>query len=532
MRLDGRWVIEEKLGEGGMGAVYRGHQKSVSRTVAIKTLRPQLVDSEEFVDRFFREAKIAATISHPNSVTILDYGESDDGTLYLAMEFLDGRAPDGPHRAAAMLSDSAGCRNRASRSLPPSRPRTTTSIVHRDLKPDNIFLLDVPGGATFVKVLDFGIAKMLDSKTQVTKTGMIFGTPEYMSPEQCRGDAIDGRSDLYSLGCILYELVGGRTPFRATTPMAVLMAHVNEAAPPLAGDQTGPHVPVALQNVIMRLLEKNPANRYQTAEELRLTLEQVLSALDGTGDVPADLVPPIPSREMVASPVALGFDETVGMTTVDQSTPALDVRPAPGDTHGLEPTKGRSNAALVIVLLVLLTAVGVAGFAIQQMDDGVVPEPTPTPAPLAQTPPPAPEAPATESVVAWTLVKERVASATAEATDEAADAVEGQALASTQAVAKDKRRKRRSRRERREAGEEPVATEAPEPKSDTVAAAPRPAPRPTPTTTTKPKPAPKANKPRKARPLRGLKKRVKDRVNEEVETGVDNVEEALEGLLD
>ena len=157
--LDGRWIIEEKLGEGGMGAVYRGHQRSVNRTVAIKTLRPQLVESDEFVNRFFREAQIAANIAHPHCVTILDYGE-DDGTLYLAMEFLEGTLLTDRIEAGGLTAKEIieiGIQTASALSAAHDQ-----NIVHRDLKPDNIYLLEVPGGGTFVKVLDFGIAKLMD----------------------------------------------------------------------------------------------------------------------------------------------------------------------------------------------------------------------------------------------------------------------------------------------------------------------------------------------------------------------------------
>lgn len=351
--LDGRWVIEEKLGEGGMGAVYKGHQRSVSRTVAIKTLRPQLIDSEEFVDRFFREAKIAANISHPHCVTILDYGESDDGTLYLAMEFLEGELlTDRMETGDLTMKQVIKIGIQAASALSASHEQ---QIVHRDLKPDNIFLLDVPGGGIFIKVLDFGIAKMLDSKTQVTKTGMIFGTPEYMSPEQCKGGQIDGRSDLYSLGCILYELVGGRTPFKATTPMAVLMAHVNNDAPSLSVGETAAHVPSGLEQIIMRLLEKIPDYRFADAAELREALEAELHALEN----PSASVRG--GRQIVAPEVNIGFDATMGITGNHDVEPRADraaietaPRPAPPARHG---------KLLITAAVVIFIGIGLAGAA-------------------------------------------------------------------------------------------------------------------------------------------------------------------------
>ncbi|MFU8805516.1 MAG: serine/threonine protein kinase, partial [Bradymonadaceae bacterium] len=232
--LDGRWIVEKKIGEGGMGAVYLGKQTSVDRQVAIKTLRASLTDNDSFVDRFFREAKIATTINHPHCVTILDFGQADDEeeTLYLAMEFLEGTTLAARMEEPLRLEQILKIGLQIASALSAAHG---AQIVHRDLKPDNIFLLNIAGGGTFVKVLDFGIAKVLGAETQVTQTGQIFGTPDYMSPEQCQGTDVDGRSDLYALGCILYELLGGRPPFRRETPMAVLMAHVFENVEPLSG---------------------------------------------------------------------------------------------------------------------------------------------------------------------------------------------------------------------------------------------------------------------------------------------------------
>ncbi len=271
--LDGRWRIEKKIGEGGMGNVYEGHQKSVNRRVAIKTLRPQLSDSDEFTDRFFREARLATKISHPHCVTVLDFGQADNGTLYLAMEYLDGvPLTDRILDAKITFVEIYKIGIQIASALTAAHEK---QIVHRDLKPDNIFVLNMSNGETFIKVLDFGIAKALDSKTQVTKAGMIFGTPEYMSPEQCRSEDVDGRSDLYGLGCILYELLGGRPPFDAKTPMAILLSHVNDEVAPIASVASD-DIPNALSNTVMKLLQKNPDERFASAKILQSVLEEEL----------------------------------------------------------------------------------------------------------------------------------------------------------------------------------------------------------------------------------------------------------------
>ncbi len=345
--LDHRYIVEEKIGEGGMGSVYRGFQKSVGRPVAIKTLRKTLIDSEEFIDRFFREAQIASKINHPNCVTIYEYGHSEDDTVYIAMEFLDGEPlSDLAERRQLSLIEILEIACDTSRALAAAH---AFNVVHRDLKPDNIFVVDVPGGGSNAKVLDFGIAKALDAEKSMTRTGMIFGTPEYMSPEQCAGTTIDGRSDLYSLGCILYELVGGRTPFRATTPMAVLMAHVNEAAPKLDPDTP---IPPSLDAIIFKLLEKDPEDRFATANDVLEALEHELKVLQGiaSGSMPIPL-----GTQTQKNTSELAFDSTAAFDSSEMAS---------------VPKSGGPNKALIGVVLVALIAVvgGVAFMAIDSTD--------------------------------------------------------------------------------------------------------------------------------------------------------------------
>ncbi len=271
--LDGRWRIEEKIDDGGMGNVYSGHQTSVNRRVAIKTLRSELTKNEEFADRFFREAEMATKISHPNCVTVLDFGQSESGTLYLAMEYLDGEPlTKRINHGEVSVEEVYKIGIQIASALMAAHGK---KIVHRDLKPDNIFLLNMPNNEIFVKVLDFGIAKALDSEAEVTKAGMIFGTPDYMSPEQCRGTHVDGRSDLYGVGCILYELLGGRPPFAAKTPMAILLSHVNDEVAPLQSVASST-IPMGLTQIVMQLLEKEPADRFDSAKVLHSKLESEL----------------------------------------------------------------------------------------------------------------------------------------------------------------------------------------------------------------------------------------------------------------
>ena len=278
--LDGRWRIEEKFGEGGMGSIYLASQESVGREVAIKTLRTALSDNEEFADRFMQEAKVTSTISHPHCVTILDFGQTENGTLYLAMEYLDGEPlSDRLDRGKVGLKEALEIAIQVSSALAAAHEH---KIVHRDLKPDNIFLLDISDGSTFVKVLDFGISKDIDSEEDMTRTGQIFGTPKYMSPEQCQGEDLDGRSDLYALGCLLYELLAEEPPFSGDKSMSILVSHVQREIPPVR-EVADREIPNRLNDIVMRLLEKKRHNRPATAADVRQILEDILSNIFVSG---------------------------------------------------------------------------------------------------------------------------------------------------------------------------------------------------------------------------------------------------------
>lgn len=354
--LDGRWIIEKRIGVGGMGAVYLGHQRSVDRQVAIKTLRTNLSETDDFVDRFFREARIATTINHPHSVTILDFGQDEDGTLYLAMEYLVGtllsdRIDQGDLSYEEILRIGVQIASALSAAH-------DANIVHRDLKPDNIFLLDIPGGGTFVKVLDFGIAKVLDAETQVTRTGQVFGTPQYMSPEQCQGHQVDGRADLYSLGCIMYELVGGRPPFSAETPMAILMAHVVNEIPPL-GELC--NVPPPVEEAIASLLAKEPQGRPANAGESRSIFERLLADLTpsvlASSPAPADPNAPAPTRD------------GLHMTATQTQPPVASLSTPIDDLDEFSPVGyGARSRTPVMFGLLALVAIGLSAFFLTRPD--------------------------------------------------------------------------------------------------------------------------------------------------------------------
>ncbi|HEY1551597.1 MAG TPA: serine/threonine-protein kinase, partial [Kofleriaceae bacterium] len=268
--LEGRYTIVEKLGEGGMGAVYRGTQHSVGREVAIKVITPSLVSQTEVIKRFLREAKLASRLSHPNAVAVLDFGQTADGVFYLAMELVKGRTLDDVFRADGVFRPERVVRI-GTQICDALAGAEALKIVHRDLKPSNIMVL--AGTRDLIKVLDFGLAKSVapdSAATTMTGSGALLGTPAFMPPELALGQPCDGRADLYSLGCILYLLAVGQLPFTSNNVHELLAAHASERAPRVRD------VPDALADVIARLLEKDPAARYETAAETQAALDAAI----------------------------------------------------------------------------------------------------------------------------------------------------------------------------------------------------------------------------------------------------------------
>jgi tRNA A-37 threonylcarbamoyl transferase component Bud32/DNA-binding CsgD family transcriptional regulator len=295
--LGGRYELDGVIGRGGTAEVYRARDVRLDRIVAVKTLRDDLADDQTFQARFRREAQSAASLSHSSIVAVYDTGEDMMGEVpvpYIVMEYANGRT----------LADLLG----EGRRLLPGRALEITEgvlralahshrngIVHRDIKPSNVMV--TPRSA--VKVMDFGIARSLGrSQATLTQTAQVIGTAQYMSPEQARGERVDARSDLYSAGCLLYELLTGRPPFRADSPVAIAYQHVREA--PLPPSQLDPQIPRWADAVVLKAMAKAPAHRYQSAEEMRADIRHAMSGARASPP-PAKI---LPSTQQLGPPVA------------------------------------------------------------------------------------------------------------------------------------------------------------------------------------------------------------------------------------
>ena len=281
----GRYELEELVGSGGMSNVFRAHDRLLERTVALKILHEQYTRDEDYVERFRREARAVAQLTHPNIVTVIDRGEQD-GRQFIVFEFVEGQnlkelsaqGPLDPREAIRLTLQVAHALSFAH----------ARGLVHRDVKPQNVLLND-DGQA---KVTDFGIARSLDVHG-VTQTGTVLGTSDYIAPEQARGQKVDPKTDIYSLGAVLYELLTGEVPFSGDSFVAVAMRHVSEPPPSVLDHR--PDCPVRLDLAIQRAMAKDPADRFASMDELCAELEACLAELDGRdGEVATMIVPPPP----------------------------------------------------------------------------------------------------------------------------------------------------------------------------------------------------------------------------------------------
>jgi serine/threonine-protein kinase len=288
--LNGQFQILQKIGSGGMGSVYKALQPAMNRMVAVKILHPKLANRKDLVSRFRREARAMSHLTHPNTVKVYLYGELEDGSLYIVMEFLEGRNLNQTVRAEGAMP--------LARGLPiliqvchALEEAHRQGIIHRDLKPENIFLSQQGGMKDFAKVLDFGLAKVTEREMRpgsiiLTQEGMVFGTPEFMSPEQAQGKTLTAASDTYSLAVILYEVLTGKLPFEAKNPMEFIQLHVTAKPKPINERVAGKTFPPLLWTVLEKAMAKKPEERFASAADFANALQAVLN---GATELPAAL---------------------------------------------------------------------------------------------------------------------------------------------------------------------------------------------------------------------------------------------------
>jgi len=344
--LGNRYEITKAIARGGMARVYLARDRSLDRPVAVKELVPEFAGDESFVERFRREAQAAANLTHPNIVGVYDWG-TQDNTYFIIMEYVDGpvlskvlrdEGPLHPRRAAELASEMAAALGFAH----------SRGVVHRDVKPGNVILTS----AGQAKVTDFGIARAMSAPEEnLTQAGSVMGTATYFSPEQAQGLAVDQRSDLYSLGVVLFEMVTGRTPFTGETPLAIAYKHVQDQPPAPSTLVSG--LPTGLEAVIMKLLRKRPEDRYANAEELQADLRRFLNGQDTLAE-----------QERAAA---------VGTSTSAVAAAAVAVDPEPAtepEPEAVEEEQSRTGMYLGILVVLLVILAGVLFWFARSLGDG------------------------------------------------------------------------------------------------------------------------------------------------------------------
>ena len=398
--IEGRYRITAKLGAGGMGAVFRGVQTAVGREVAIKVLAKAVASDVNAVKRFMQEAKAASALSHPNTITIHDFGQTEDGLLYLVMELVAGETMSALLKREGSMRPTRAVRI-VGQMLNALEEAHALGIIHRDLKPENVIIASRAGNPDFLKVLDFGLAKLTDGEggnTGLTQTGQVFGTPGYMSPEQARGEVCDLRADLYAVGVMLYEMLGGRRPFDGDNPLSVLVKHIQEPPPDFIALDPPVEVAPAVRAVVFRSLAKAREERHASAGEMHQALLDALraSGIESTSYTgPVAPVPASGSAAHLSSP---------NMSSARMSSPQMSAPPSQPtlgsgimgqvslpagslpDAH-FAPSGSRTPMVVGLVLLLL------GGGAVAAWRAGLFggPEPESPPPVAAALPPPAVE---------------------------------------------------------------------------------------------------------------------------------------------
>jgi serine/threonine protein kinase len=383
--IDGRYRIVKKLGEGGMGEVYAAEHVHIEKRVAVKLLRSEILGNKEAVQRFRQEARSASSIGHPNIIAIEDFGELPDGRIYLCMELLDGEPLNDMIKEEIAPERSLDILIQTCHGLAAAHSR---GIVHRDMKPENIFVTRTPEGRDVPKLLDFGIAKVqgTDGDNNLTKTGMIFGTPFYMAPEQAMGEGIDHRADIYAMGVIMYEMFTGSIPFEGESFMGILTKHITaEPEPPSQrAVRNGRGLLPGVEPIILRAMKKSVEERYQSMDELTNALVSVRRSLVGPGMSSYMEAHALPSGAMAAvdHPAGSALMPAAGGASPYYHTPsgpmpavsASHSAVAPYDSHygahdaahssAFMPRKSSKAGLIAAIVTVLAVVGGIAGFLV------------------------------------------------------------------------------------------------------------------------------------------------------------------------
>jgi len=412
--VNDRYRILEQIGHGGMGRVYKAKQAPLDRLVALKVLGAGHDTDPNFYKRFFLEASVTAKLTHPNTITLYDYGRTDDGIFFIAMEYLNGRT-----LSLAMQQEGALAQERVihvaqqiCRSL---REAHALGIIHRDLKPANVMLLRQHDDHDFVKVLDFGLVKFFAGEGQgdpdITNAGTFMGSPHYIAPEQARNQNPDQRCDIYSLGVVLYQMLTGRVPFTAQAPVDIILKHLHEEPVPPRTLRPDLEINPSLQDIVLRCLAKAREARFQSMDELLVALKRVRSQVTGLASG-ISTAPPLgwadssPSMNVMvhgqtpSSAMRTPSQPMTAMPTPGSGSHQLSRPPPPPDDalEELDPVRSFPIFAVAVPLLLLIAAG--AGFAlyrraipppaISQVAEKVSPPPEPVVAQPA--PPPDPNA--------------------------------------------------------------------------------------------------------------------------------------------
>ncbi|MBV8761036.1 MAG: protein kinase [Deltaproteobacteria bacterium] len=382
--LDGRYRIVKLIGEGGMGEVYAAEHVHIEKRFAIKLLKQEIVSNAEAVTRFRQEARSSSSIGHRNIIAIEDFGQLNDGRIYMCMELLNGAAlndliqqPMGADRLLNILIQTG-------HGLAAAHAK---GIVHRDMKPENIFVTIDAQGQDVPKILDFGIAKVSgnDGGNHLTRTGTIFGTPFYMAPEQALGNPVDARTDIYAMGVIMYECFAGSLPFQGESFMGILTQHITSEPEPVAqrAAKAGRALPMGLAEIITRCMQKNPDQRYRTMDELVNALIGVYRQIAGAGMSTYMEAFPVGSSQHMSQPTPPPPMMSGGHAIAPTMAAAPSMTPPAGmvgaSSSGLYDPSGsivtvpkKSSVGLIIAILVVLAAGGgIAAFVLlQKKDDG------------------------------------------------------------------------------------------------------------------------------------------------------------------